>query len=260
MKNIILISTVLIVVVGLSMITYFPFGSSGINELEIDKRFSKVDVETENAKVIISPVNGDAAFVELSGNKNKYKLDANVKGDTLQIEVDDRWFRWFSFNLFSISSQPMLHVSLPQHQYESLEVTTDNGMIDASKLDTVDMKVETNNGKIALKHIYSSYIDAKADNGEIRMEDVEGEISSKTDNGQISLLTDSLDRPIEMKTDNGAIHILTTTEPTNVTFDIKVDNGKVQIFDESVYDTVIGDGDNLIKLTTDNGKITVGNS
>ncbi|RKQ32675.1 DUF4097 family beta strand repeat-containing protein [Oceanobacillus halophilus] len=258
MKKLFIIIIALIVVIVVSMLIDFPFGSNGTNEMEIKQDFDKLAVETENAKVIVVPVNADTARLELSGNKNnKYKLDARVKGGSLEVDVDDRWFEWISVDLFSISKQPTLSVYLPQKQYNNVEISTNNGMIDASELEAEDIYVETDNGKIVLNEIRSTFIEAKADNGEIVLENVEGELISKTDNGKMTLITDSLDRPIEMKTDNGAINILTKRKPSNATFDIKVDNGFVNIFGESIYDTIIGNGDNRIKLTTDNGKITV---
>lgn len=89
------------------------------------------------------------------------------------------------------------------------------------------------------------------------MKDVEGEIIGKADNGRISLITESLDRNIDLKTDNGTIEIKTKEEPKNVQFDIEVDNGSVSVFGNAVYDTVIGNGDNLVRLKTDNGNIQI---
>ncbi|WP_442961150.1 hypothetical protein [Pseudogracilibacillus sp. SO30301A] len=63
-----------------------------------------------------------------------------------------------------------------------------------------------------------------------------------------------------MNTDNGRIDVQSNKEPTNAILDLKTDNGKVRVFGESNWVTVIGNGENIIKLTTDNGSITISHS
>ncbi|MDY0407488.1 hypothetical protein [Paracerasibacillus soli] len=46
--------------------------------------------------------------------------------------------------------------------------------------------------------------------------------------------------------------------PTNVTFDVWTDNGKIDILGKFHKNTIIGNGENEVKLITSNGKITVG--
>ena len=46
--------------------------------------------------------------------------------------------------------------------------------------------------------------------GDIELEHVTGSIVGSTDNGRITLLTDSLDRNIDFQTDNGSIVIQST--------------------------------------------------
>ena len=62
---------------------------------------------------------------------------------------------------------------------------------------------------------------------------------------------------IEGKSNNGRIEIETENEPTNVTFVVQVDNGSINILDKYKGSTVIGNGENLVKLKTNNGKIQV---
>ncbi len=71
------------------------------------------------------------------------------------------------------------------------------------------------------------------------------------------MITKHLDRPIQLASDNGSIIIRTEKEPTNATFDVHVDSGHINILDKYSGSTVVDKGDNLIKLTTDNGEITV---
>lgn len=61
---------------------------------------------------------------------------------------------------------------------------------------------------------------------------------------------------IDLECNNGKIMIKTENEPTNTTFDVHVDNGKVDILGKHEGNTVIGKGENLVKLPN-NGKIEI---
>lgn len=89
------------------------------------------------------------------------------------------------------------------------------------------------------------------------MDNVEGEIRGSTDNGRILLLTNKINWPIDLSTDNGSIEIKTKSEPTNATINAEVGNGKITIFGEETKLKTFGKGESLIKLQTDNGRITV---
>jgi DUF4097 and DUF4098 domain-containing protein YvlB len=60
-----------------------------------------------------------------------------------------------------------------------------------------------------------------------------------------------------LESDNGSITIQTDKEPNNVTYDVQVDNGNINIFNKYTSSSVLGNGDNLIKLKTNNGRITI---
>jgi hypothetical protein len=77
----------------------------------------------------------------------------------------------------------------------------------------------------------------------------------KTHDGKISLYTPNINYSIQLESYNGAISIKTDKEPKNVTYDIK--GGNINIFEKYKKSTVIGNGDNLIKLKAHSGKISV---
>ena len=111
--------------------------------------------------------------------------------------------------------------------------------------------------RIELRHIDADQVHTETDNGRIEMEYVNGNITGKTDNGRISLLTTTLDRMIDLETDNGSISVVTENNPTDVTIRAKVDHGKIDVFGEKNSRTTFGSGTNTVQLSTDNGKITV---
>jgi DUF4097 and DUF4098 domain-containing protein YvlB len=86
---------------------------------------------------------------------------------------------------------------------------------------------------------------------------VQGSLKGETHNGSIALETKELDRDIDFKTNNGKIKITTKKEPSNVQFNVSVDNGKVDILNKYDSSAVIGKGKNIIKLATHNGSISV---
>ena len=86
---------------------------------------------------------------------------------------------------------------------------------------------------------------------------MQGSLKGETHNGSIALETEELDRDIDFKTNNGKIKITTEKQPSNVQFNVSVDNGKVDILNKYDRDAVIGNGKNIIKLGTHNGNISV---
>lgn len=222
-----------------------------------ESNFQHIQVEAGSVSVEIVPSKNDETTVSFNGEakkSTKYKLKAEVRRDTLEIKLKER--RW-SFINFGFSKKSTLIVSVPDKKYGELQMELDNGKILVSDMRVNEVEVETDNGSIELKDVTSKEINASTDNGRISMDNVEGKLFADTDNGQINLITNNLDRVIHFETDNGAIEIHSSTKPTNATIDVKVDNGKVDIFGHSDKQTEFGNGENLIRLETDNGRIIV---
>ncbi|MFB4475615.1 DUF4097 family beta strand repeat-containing protein [Virgibacillus sp. SK37] len=258
MKKVTVIAIVLIGVMAVSITQFFSRNGSGPEQLEVSENFVGVHVKAHNAAVEIFPSDSKSAEIAVSGKNKHDKLEAKVKNDTLMVELKDkRFFSWFTFDWFNAFKTLTLTIYLPQNVYEAIKAETENGLVKLKNLKANDVYVETDNGEINLRNIESLNLSAEADNGTILLDNVVGEISGNTDNGKIVFKTDSLDQMIDLETDNGAINVYTEKEPTNTTFNINTDNGKILVFGKSNYDTVIGNGENLVKLKTDNGSITV---
>lgn len=257
-----LIIVVILIIAVFGIISLFQawnnFGGDS-NKIVIENAsFTNIDVLSDNAKVEIIPTNSPTTTVEYVDKKGKNaKLDfqANVKKDTLTVKLKKKRWRLINFD-FSFSQRELL-VKVPEKQYENIIVNNDNGKIKVTNMKAKDISFDTDNGNIELKNVDASSINVQSDNGRIIMEEVTGNIIGKTDNGQITLITNNWDRQIELTTDNGRIEIKTENEPTNATIDAKTDNGKIDVFGEKNEHTVFGKGKNLIKLKTDNGRITV---
>ncbi|WP_186321313.1 DUF4097 family beta strand repeat-containing protein [Bacillus sp. FJAT-22090] len=223
-----------------------------------DKNYSNIEVITDNASVDILPTKEAKTKVEFSGKmkkKFKYNFQANIKGDTLYVELKEK--RW-SFISFGFNSHNMkLIVYVPEKEYNIIKTELDNGQIKIQNIKVQEIDLETDNGMIDLKNIAAKNVQANSDNGQIRMEDVDGTINVETDNGRIIFASPNLNRSISLETDNGAIEVQTDKEPTNATIKVKVDNGKIDVFGTENSQSIFGKGDNLIFLKTDNGKVTV---
>ncbi|WP_391122803.1 DUF4097 family beta strand repeat-containing protein [Psychrobacillus sp. L3] len=223
-----------------------------------DNSFTNIHILSDNALVEIIPTKNEATKAKFSGKmkkKSNYNFHADVKGDTLVVELKEK--RW-SFIQFGLTSHDIkLKVYVPEQNYSKLKTEIDNGRIVAENMNVKNMELETDNGSIELKNINSESVFTKTDNGQILMDNVEGKLKAETDNGRIVLITNNLERSIDFKADNGLLQIQTDKEPSNATIQAKVDVGSVHIFGKTKTRTIFGDGVNLINLEIDNGKIIV---
>ncbi|MEK5070157.1 DUF4097 family beta strand repeat-containing protein [Sporosarcina sp. FSL K6-1508] len=259
-KLVIIVVLFLIVIGGITLI-FAPKDLLVKNAKKIvvdDSSFTTIEILADNATVEIVPTNDSVTTVEYSGKtkkKSKFTFKADVKGDTLAIQFKEkrRSFINFGFSSFNLK----LLVKVPEKQYDKLQAETDNGQIKVESIQVKDIALETDNGTIDMKNVEAITVNLQTDNGKIHLESVAGQITGKTDNGGISLVTNNLDRPIELTTDNGEIEVQTEKEPTNATIDVKTDNGKINVFGSENKHTTFGNGKHLIKLRTDNGRITI---
>ncbi|MFJ8064500.1 DUF4097 family beta strand repeat-containing protein [Psychrobacillus sp. NPDC096426] len=223
-----------------------------------DKNYSNIEVVADNATVELLPTKEKKTTVSFSGKmkkKLKYHLSADVKGDTLYVELKEKRRNFIQFGFSSLSNKITVHV--PVKEYGEIKTEIDNGRIIVKNMQATSVNLESNNGEIELTDIASENVYVQTDNGKISLRHVEGSINAETDNGQISLLTNNLDRAISLETNNGLINIQAEQEPTNATIHAKTDNGRISIFGKSSEQTTFGNGENMIKLSTDNGMITV---
>ncbi|MFC7061460.1 DUF4097 family beta strand repeat-containing protein [Halobacillus seohaensis] len=261
-KKIMILAFLLLLVGGVGSVVTFNFNQPNTftEEKEIDSSNTEaIAISANNERVEIIPTKNIKTRVELSVGKRTRNpeelLSVEEDGNTLYIQTVNAKNKLINFDFFTGPSK--LSVYLPEKLYKSLQIDIDNGSLHAEQLNVTDLNLTTKNGSITLDHISSKVLQAHSNNGKISLRNVDGEINGKTNNGSISLTTDDLDRSIELESDNGSITIETEEEPTNVILDARVGNGKITIFGDSNWDTVIGDGDHLINLTTKNGNITV---
>lgn len=270
----VMIGFLLVAIVAFILFNVFSNRNSE-EEVKMNKDFTHVEVEAENVHIHLQPTNSDTTTVQLVNNENdRYKLDVDLKGNTLQIDVDRKWFKKFFFNFFA--DTPTVNVMLPEKEFKEINATTDNGdilvknvkvenfigetdngNIEAQKMEVEDFVGEADNGDIILDDLASKVITTELNNGNIKIKNSTGTIVGESDNGDISVHTEVLNQPMELETNNGSINIETNKEPSDILIDVNTDHGKVSVFGKDNKQTTFGNGKTVIELTSDNGDITV---
>ncbi|BAQ12038.1 hypothetical protein OXB_3569 [Bacillus sp. OxB-1] len=256
--------------------------------------FRDIQITVDNGSAELLPTDEPTARIEVSGQQGKYKLSADTEEDRLVVHLEDKNKKLFNFN-FNFKS-PAIKVYVPAKRYDAIRMesrngkmrmdtiqaheiaaATRNGSVDLTNIDTEKLKADTRNGQIRANQLTGSAIQAKsnngritmknstaetmtleADNGKIDLQHVQGQITGVAKNGRISLLAQELNHPMDLKTNNGSISIQTDREPTNAIIKTNTSNGSTTIFGEKNGAGIYGAGENLIQLSTKNGKIEVG--
>ncbi|MED1265330.1 DUF4097 family beta strand repeat-containing protein [Bacillus mycoides] len=273
----------IIFIIGIvgSLFTYRSIATVPISEEKVinNNNVSSVIIDTNNVRVNINPTTESNMKVTLDGEVNsniERTLATDEKDSTLLISYKEKQQSWFNFNISEVLVPLTLNVYLPEKQYDSLKISNNNGYVSAKQQNTTHFDINTSNGRVELREINSQKINAetnngsmdfkditaqnihvKSNNGRIMLDHVEGELEGQSKNGSLSLKTNELDRNLNFTTHNGKINIETEKEPTNVQFNVSVDNGKANILNKYNGNAVIGKGENQIKLNTHNGSISV---
>lgn len=274
----IIVATLLLIVGITGSILSFP-GIPNKDLLLTEESFESetihdLNIQTENATINILPSSDNKIKVALETGNKEDTLITDVKGNSLEVNIENKTWASISFNFFL--PQTTLTVYLPKQQYKNLTIATDNGKIEIDALQAENVAIQSSNGKISLQNLLSNKINIHTNNGLIKLTDIEagdtkfksnngkvtltnvlGDITGDTSNGKITINTKNLDQQIDLHANNGIINIYTETLPSNNTLDLRTDLGKISVFDQSDWDTLIGNGEYLLKLRTNNGSIKI---
>lgn len=213
-------------------------------------------IKSDYARIIVEPTTEDDIKVVYNKRKDtSTPLEVENKGSSVTVTIENQSRMWFNFGIFPFNET--LKLSIPEKDYNRLTIQNKNGTINVQDIHAQNVTAHSNNGAIVLQNVVGEHAEVSTNNGTINISGVTGEVIGKTKNGIITLETDDLDRPIDLETNNGKITILTAKEPTNTLFDVNVGNGTVTVFGKSNWDTIIGDGENTVRVAADNGLITI---
>lgn len=262
LKHLIITAAILIVIGAIGALLTYRTSSAGevINKTEViqNTELTEIEVKTDNATIEIAPTTDNFITVDLTAkenNFNKYKFNILEDTDTLTVELKEKNTRFFHFS-FDFSA-PALTIYLPNKQYEQLKVSSVNGKATIEHIMATNLHAKNANGRIEIENVNTKTTAVSSQNGKIIMENVEGEIKGTVVNGNITLITDHLDRAIDLQSVNGKIYIQSAKEPTNATLEVNVKNGKVDVFGDDSRSRVFGSGEHPITLETVNGSVKV---
>lgn len=228
---------------------------SNTKEEIIAEKFTEIDIHAEDIAVNVETTDDSETTIKMKTQTNEHELTTNVSDDILNVNVNHIQKKLFNFDFFDFT--PNIYVYVPEKDYEKVAIKTDNGVITITDMTSEKVTATSYNGLIKLKNITAKDVKTLTENGLITLDNIEGNITSKTTNGKIDLLAANLDKMVNLQTTNGIIKIITEKEPKNTTIDANVENGRLKVFGKSQTQSIIGDGENEVSLTTENGMITV---
>ncbi len=188
---------------------------------------TRVDVSTENGQVEVATGAGDEIEIrtvlqESDEGDAEYSID--VDGDRLVMvgECDTNWFRQCSVG-FRVTVPDRFDVGIHTDNGRvsmtgvagEIDIETDNGAIEAERLEAQDVRARTDNGRIELAFVTApTTVDADSDNGAIVIRvpagDLAYDVDADSDNGtvDVDVRTDpNADRRIAAGSANGAIDV-----------------------------------------------------
>ena len=272
----ILIIIASVFLVGVGIVLYLVYNSSPaqqevLEEKSFTENIEEMEITVENSRVEIRLSEDETARIVMSGNNDDFTLNTEAAGGLLAIEVEDST----PFFNFDFNHSYTLQVYVPASGLDSLSADSNNGTIEVGEIRADELMLEADNGRITLDAVDSGRVEIETDNGQIELKDMEADISvrssngrilfsdisgkleAKANNGRIELEADTLDFPVDFDTDNGRIEIRTRNEPANARIEARVDNGNIDVYGRENEETVFGSGEVLIRLSSNNGSITV---
>ncbi len=186
----------LVVGLGLSAIAWAIGGPDGISTEHISVYQETFDaagvhglqIQSENASVILRPAEGDRIEVEYTQSEQS-RVTFETRDGVLYITEKTDWRRsWFDLN-FTFDAR-YIDISLPPDLLDALTVTSTNGDLYFSRMQVTDSaRLETANGDICAVACTFDALDVTSTNGEIRMGNltVANRLQTRTTNGDAVL-------------------------------------------------------------------------
>ncbi len=135
------------------LIESFDFNQSDIsaaaNELTEDK-FDQVDIQIDNGILTIAPSEDGKMHADITDKSYRQQLNVDILNRTLVITLKEEPRKWGIFSFTGSMKSPKLDVRLPKKLYDKIQIDSDHGMITGERLDSRQLSIETDNGRIEL--------------------------------------------------------------------------------------------------------------
>lgn len=212
---------------------YFSFSLAQVDEVRtIQEPFTSLDVATGMANVVITPSQSSTASVRLIGEasdqqRERMQFTSSVLPDgTLKVDVQEK----FHVNLFfPVSGKLQVELSLPEKDYEKLDLSTATGDIKATKLSVKKTNIVSSTGDVELDGLTGDSLDIQTDTGDMRLSGIRSTVQIQTTTGEInSLLLPELVHDVSIKSETGDIRIKVDKEPAAASIDLSTETGSIK--------------------------------
>ncbi|MBD2871918.1 DUF4097 family beta strand repeat-containing protein [Paenibacillus arenilitoris] len=182
--------------------------SRGKETFEADA-FDSIRVAAEAMEIFVTRGTGDSAEAELLVDdtiKSRFSFEAKIKSRALVIDVEEKEPSGL-FNKGVQEGERKLLISLPDKTYD-------------------EVKIESSFGIVAASDLNSDKLDIQVDAGTIRLNQVTGEMTLKTNAGDIEVEGLKLERDLSASADVGEIRIRLDEAPEAAEIDLRTDVGE----------------------------------
>ncbi|WP_226036215.1 DUF4097 family beta strand repeat-containing protein [Aquibacillus saliphilus] len=232
-----------------------------------------VEIEMDVGKVVLRESDNDKVMISLNGDVSKKRaesieLDVSEEDGTVVASLKNREKFGFSIqNLFDFGDKGsvVLVVSVPNKEYQSVNVSTNVGMIVVEKIHAQKFMAVSDVGKIVVDELTSEQASLTSDVGEIIVQDGVGAFDVETDTGRIQLNMLEVTENIYASSNVGQVNITVKQQPENLVLDLESDIGEVVLKNVNGFSNYsgkqlsaeTGTKGPVITASTDVGKILV---
>lgn len=219
---------------------------------ESDIKALKVNFEHSNLKV----KHGDKFKVTSEGSNEQTKINAQISKGELKL-TDNKQTSNINLSFLEIKKNDVV-VTVPK-RLEGMKLDLSNGSIDLNNIEAEEANVYSDVGELTINNSKYNKLKASSDVASILLEKTmynQGEF--ETDTGQLTIEDMPIDKPTNIDTDTGDIVLdYGKLQPKNTIIDFSSDIGNLNIENSKLKNKKIGNGENVIKLITDTGDVTV---
>lgn len=140
-----------------------------------------------------------------------------------------------------------------------MKLDSSNGSIDLNNIDVEQANIYSDVSKLTIKDSKYNKLNASSDVADILVEKSKYKQGKfETDTGQLTMEDMPIDKPTNVETDTGDVVLnYGGAQPKNTLIDFTSDTGDLNIENSKLKDKKIGNGENLVKIVTDTGDITI---
>ncbi|MDT8862010.1 DUF4097 domain-containing protein [Alkalihalobacillus sp. MEB130] len=277
---------IILIVVGLLLLVTtisLPFTSSQKAEsgssLTADMSNVKtLDLSSTSVDWVIQEHDSQMLKVELSKQDKQVKLIKKENNETIEIEVKEPRFRFFSFN-FSGKGQAIVYLPVTYKEnvivnsvsgtielkndrnLHSLTSQTVSGNIVGSNVLVDSFQAKTTSGRIQFKDVASNLTKIESVSGDVQIDQMSGELDTKTVSGNVDIGFKEENENTYIKTVSGDVRVNLPVgnadlKLTTVSGDLRIDHTlQQQSVNKRSLTGIIGDGLYPVTIATTSGDI-----